>query len=98
MLEYVKTCSHPIIITDNHLSCDIPNQYPVVIVHHGCALTTAERSPHWKEPWKSLCVKGQKKMLFYRQPSNTYMLSTSLACSHDFTNYFGKTYTKNMNY
>ena len=98
MLEYVKTCSHPIIITDNHLSCDIPNQYPVVIVHHGCALTTAERSPHWKEPWKSLCVNGQNKMLQYRQPHNTYMVSISTACSHDFTKYFGQQYTQFKRY
>jgi len=98
MLEYIQTCSYPIVFTDNHLSCDIPINIPTLVFHHGCALTTAERSPTWKEPWKTLCTEGQKKMLFYRQPSNTYMLSTSLACSHDFTNYFGKTYTQFKKY
>jgi hypothetical protein len=98
MLDFLKTCSHPIVITDNHLSCDIPTQYPVVIVHHGCAKTTALRSPHWKEPWKSLCVNGQNKMLKYRNPSNTYIVSISTACSHDFTQYFGDVYTRFTRY
>ena len=37
MLEYLKKCKNPVIITDNHLSCDIPNNYNVILVHHGVA-------------------------------------------------------------
>ena len=42
MLEYLKKCKNPVIITDNHLSCDIPNNYNVILVHHGVAKTQKE--------------------------------------------------------
>ena len=63
LLKFLKIAKNPIIITDNHLACDIPNKYNCILVHHGCAMTTAERNPDWEEPWKSLCTNGQNKML-----------------------------------
>ena len=94
MLHFLKICKNPIIITDNHLSCDIPNQYNVLLVHHGCARTTSSRNKDWPEPWKSLCTKGQDKMLTYRNPSTTKIISISQACTHDFTFYYKNNYTK----
>ena len=50
MLQFLEKCDKPIVITDNHLSIDIPNKYPLILVHHGCAKTTADRNPTWGEP------------------------------------------------
>ncbi len=94
MLEYLKQCKHPLVITDNHLSCDIPNKYEILLVHHGCAMTTATRNPDWGEPWKSLCTNGQNKMLDYRDVKNTTIISISQSCTDDFTKWYGVKYLK----
>jgi glycosyltransferase involved in cell wall biosynthesis len=94
MLQYLKTCKEPIIITDNHLSCDIPNEYPVLLVHHGCALTTSERNPDWEPFWRDLCCNGQKQMLSYRNPQNTWIISISNACAVDFNRFYPDLYPK----
>ena len=94
LINYLKNNPDTIVVTDNHLACDIPNEYKVFLIHHGCALTTAERNPDWQEPWKSLCTIGQKKMLNYRDPNNTIIISCSKSCIEDFKKYFGKTYTR----
>lgn len=82
-----------LVITDNHLACDIPNEYPCILVHHGSALTHAEREPTWGEPWKSLCCNGQQKMLQWRNPANTKIISISQFCYDEFYKYFGNLYT-----
>jgi glycosyltransferase involved in cell wall biosynthesis len=92
LLEIYK--NNCIIITDNHLSCDIPNVYNIFLVHHGCAKTTALRNPDWPEPYRSLCVNGQNKMLKYRDPNTTKIISISSACSDDFINYYQEDYNK----
>jgi glycosyltransferase involved in cell wall biosynthesis len=97
MLDFLKTCKNPIIITDNHLACDIPNEYPVLLVHHGSALTHAEREPEWDLYWKNLCCDGQKRMLYCRKPSNTWILSCSQFCTDEFTKYFNKDYEQFKN-
>lgn len=96
LLSYINNYKKEdvIIITDNHLSCDIPNEYNVILVHHGCALTTAERNPDWDPYWKNLCTEGQKQMLSYRNPATTIIMSISESCTYDFTKYFGDEYTK----
>tara|TARA_B110001454_G_C12612978_1_gene389508 strand:- start:139 stop:951 length:813 start_codon:yes stop_codon:yes gene_type:complete len=94
MLTFLKTCKNPIIITDNHLACDIPNNYKLFLVHHGCAKTTALRNPNWGEPWKSLCTNGQNKMLMYRDPQTTTIISISQACTDDFVKYYSTNYNK----
>ena len=94
MLRYLRKCKNPLIITDNHLSIDIPNTYNILLVHHGCAKTTSIRNPDWGEPWKSLCTNGQDKMLKYRDPEKTKIVSISGACTEDFENFYGKEYTK----
>ena len=94
LLKYLEKCTNPLIITDNHLSCDIPNKYKIFLVHHGCARTTADRNPDWGEPWRSLCVNGQNKMLEYRDVKTTKIISISKACSDDFAKFYGEKYTK----
>ena len=89
-----KNRENIVVITDNHLSCDIPNQFKTLLVHHGVAKTTALRNPDWEEPWKSLCCKGQDIMLKYRHPMTTKIVSISQACTDDFINYYGDNYTK----
>ena len=92
--QYLKQCKNPLVITDNHLACDIPNEYEVLLVHHGCAKTTAERNPDWGEPWRSLCTQGQDRMLKCRNPGNTTIISISQACTDDFTKYYGDAYVR----
>ena len=85
MLEYVKSCKNPLIITDNHLSCDIPNNYNILLVHHGVAKTHADREPDWNEYWKNLCCSGQEKMLQYRDQKRQ-ILSISQFCTDSLEN------------
>ena len=92
--KYLRRFKNPLVITDNHLSCDVPNNYDIFLVHHGCALTHAEREPTWGEPWKSLCSNGQRKMLDFRDHKNTIIISTSSFCSEEFDTYFGEKYRK----
>ena len=94
MLKFIKTLSNYIIVTDNHLACDIPNNIPCIIVHHGCAKTTSERDPAWNGKLRNLCVNGQEHMLKYRSPTNTLILSCSQNCIDDFTKYYPSLYSK----
>lgn len=94
LLEYLKNCNNPLVITDNHLSIDIPNTYDVLLVHHGCAMTTSIRNPEWEEPWKSLCTTGQNKMLDFRDVKKTKIISISQSCTDDFIHYYGEKYNK----
>jgi hypothetical protein len=94
MLAYASSCSSPIIITDNHLSCDIPNDFEVIIVHHGVAHTHAEREPQWDPYWKNLCCSGQQRMLFHRDPEKTKVISISKFCTDEFTRFYRQYYTK----
>ena len=94
MLEYLKKYKNPLVFTDNQLACDVPNNYKLFIVHHGCAKTTLSRNPDWGEPWRSLCTKGQDKMLDHRDPKNTKIISISQACTDDFIKYYEDKYTK----
>jgi len=97
MLEYLYSVKNPIVITDNHLVCDIPNKYKTYLVHHGVAQTHAEREPGWNAYWKNLCCKGQEKMLYYRKPETTSIISISQFCTDEFTHYYKDTYTKFKN-
>jgi hypothetical protein len=88
MLEKIEKVKNPIIITDNHLACDIPNKYPVLLVHHGCGRTHAEREPLWDKYWKELCCNGQDKMLKYRNKENTWIISCSEFCTEEFGRHY----------
>jgi len=97
MIEFLKKCPNPIVITDNHLSCDIPNEYPILLVHHGCAQTHADREPDWDKYWRDLCCNGQNQMLTYRNPSNTWIISISQFCTDEFNKYYSNEYRKFKN-
>lgn len=83
-----------IVITDNHLACDVPNYVNTYLVHHGVAETHAEREPGWNEYWKNLCCEGQKKMLYYRDPKTTKIISIAEFCTDEFKRIYGSVYTK----
>lgn len=83
-----------IVITDNHLACDVPNDVNTILVHHGVAEVHAEREPSWNEYWKNLCCEGQKKMLYYRDPNTTKIISISQFCTDEFKRIYDKEYTK----
>ena len=83
-----------LVITDNHLSCDVPNHIKTLLVHHGVAETHAEREPGWNRYWKELCCNGQKKMLFYRDPKTTKIVSISQFCRDEFERIYKNNYTK----
>ena len=91
MLSFLKSCKNPIVITDNHLACDIPNNYKLFIVHHGCAKTSGLRNPNLR--YETLEY-GQEKMLTYRDPQTTTIISISQACTDDFIKYYGANYNK----
>ena len=95
LLEFLKNSVNkglnPLVITDNHLACDIPNEYEIFLVHHGCAKTTATRNPGWPHQW---IAEAQDRMLDHRDPASTTIISISKACTEDFTQYYKEKYTK----
>ena len=98
LLQFLeKHKGNVIVITDNHLACDIPNDIPVFLVHHGVAQTHAARESEWNKYWRDICCNGQKKMLYHRDPSNTEIISISQFCTDEFTRYYGETYTRFKN-
>ncbi len=55
--------SDDLVITDNHLSCEIPPEVRTVVVHHGCAKTHYDRDPAWRSERTAHIVKLQREML-----------------------------------
>ena len=94
MLKFLETCENPLVITDNHLSCDIPNKYNTFVVHHGVALTHAIREPTWDPYWKELCCNGQDKMFYHRFPESTKFISISKFCSDEFLKHYRDDYER----
>jgi hypothetical protein len=71
-----------IVITDNHLSIDIPNKYNLILVHHGNAIVHKKRDYTWNA---DDLVNGQLKMLEYRDPKKTKIISCSTDCLDSFS-------------
>ena len=88
--ECKQTKQRLIVITDNHLSLDIPNKYNIILVHHGNAYIHKERDHTWADDIANLCIEGQKTMFDYRDPKTTKIISCSTDCLHS----FGKRYPK----
>ena len=92
---FLKQCKvPPIVITDNHLSCDVPNEFKTVVINHGCAKKTAALVKEWDPYWKNLCVEGQHSMLEHRHPESTVMVPTCDSIQRDFTQIYHTDYTK----
>jgi hypothetical protein len=92
MINYIKNNNNPcVVITDNHLACDVPTETPTILVHHGCAETHQERDPTWNN---TLCINGQRNMFNIRNPENTFIISCSQFCTDEFTKHFGEKYKK----
>jgi hypothetical protein len=80
-----------IVITDNHLACDIPNDYFVILFHHGVVKNTIERTPGLeRDVFYRQILEGQEKMFRFRDPSKTLILSCSKYCI-DFFGMFDET-------
>jgi glycosyltransferase involved in cell wall biosynthesis len=94
LLKFLKENPESLVITDNHLACDIPNKYKVLLVHHGTAITHKEREPSWGGRLANLCINGQKKMLNFRNPENTKIISISQFCTDEFIRLFPKRYNE----
>lgn len=94
---YYKDRNEYIIITDNHLSSQIPADIPLIVVHHGVARTHLEREPDWEIEWKNKCVYGQDLMFLLRKPSNTIFISPTLFCRNQFRKIYGKQYEEYKN-
>ena len=53
-----------VVVTDNHLSCDVPERVETVVVHHGCAATHFSRDPQWRTNGSRKAADKQVKMFF----------------------------------
>lgn len=51
-----------VVITDNHLSLDVPPESCTVVVHHGCAQTHYERDLAWRNDGTRRLVEAQRTM------------------------------------
>lgn len=91
LLSYYKK-NKGIIITDNHLSAQIPEHIPLIVVHHGVARTHLEREKNWDKKWRNLCVTGQDLMFHLRKPKNTLFVSPTIFCKNEFRKIYGNQY------
>ena len=97
-LSFISQCQKPpIIFTDNHLACDIPNEFNTIVVNHGCAQRTNENLENWDSYWKDLCLNGQMKMLEHRKVETTIMLPVCTSIREDFRRYHNLEYDKFKN-
>lgn len=98
LLNYIAINNHKtnlIILVDNHLACDIPNELPVIVFHHGCCRRTLENTPELKkDQYYSMLLNMQDNITKYRKPHNTLMLSCSQCCIDDFSHYYNESYRK----
>jgi glycosyltransferase involved in cell wall biosynthesis len=100
MLKFVKNETEEkgkkvVVITDNHLACDIPNDYFVILVHHGVVKNTIGRTPGLdRDPMYQRILDGQTKMFKVRDASKTLILSCSQDCIDSFAENEGSDYLK----
>lgn len=83
-----------LVITDNQHACDVPQNIPCIIFHHGVARTHAERDPSWNKQVRDICVNGQDQMFEHRLPHNTIFISISKFCSDEFQRHYKTQYEK----
>jgi hypothetical protein len=93
LLRTIDRNQKTVVITDNHLSIDVPLDIPTVIVHHGVAKANIERNPELKRSrvYQNISS-GQEQMLKIRRPENTLIMSCSQYCMDLFQQYYGAIY------
>jgi len=91
MIDFCRENPDTIVVTDNHLSLDVPASTRCIIVHHGIAKLHGERDPAWQRSNAEL-IAGQRRMLETRQPHNTVIVSCSEFCTREFGRLYGTLY------
>ena len=71
MRDDVTFLPRDVVITDNHLSNDIPNNVPTIVVHHGCAQTHYDRDVSWRNERTLAWCEQQRKM--FTIPNRLYV-------------------------
>lgn len=89
----VKHKKRVIVVTDNHLACDIPNDIPVIVVHHGTAQEHGLRNPQFAAEYRDMIMK-QSLVWKTRLPQNTWIVSMSPWCLNMFRKHNGELYDK----
>lgn len=60
-----------LVITDNHLSLDVPDEVRTVVVHHGSAKAHFERDEAWRNSYTAEMVIKQREM--YARPNRSFV-------------------------
>ena len=87
LLTFLYKNKDAIVITDNQLSLEIPNDIKTIVVHHGCAKHNylINKQGYF---WFRKFVKPQEKMFYYRKKSTTIFLSIAEFTSQIFKQYY----------
>jgi hypothetical protein len=62
---------HDVVVTDNHLSLDVPETSPCIVVHHGCALYHYAVDPEWRTLATEKMANDQRAM--FRRTNRLYV-------------------------
>ena len=73
LLYYLYQNNDAIVITDNQLSLEVPNDIKTLVVHHGCAKYNYLMNNH-DYSWFRKFVIPQSKMFYYRQKNTTFLI------------------------
>lgn len=91
MIDFCRRNPDTVVVTDNHLSLDVPATTRCIIVHHGIAKLHGERDPAWQRSNVEL-IAGQQRMLESRRPHNTVIVSCSEFCTREFDRLYSTLY------
>ena len=94
LLNYLYQNNDAIVLTDNHLSLEIPNDIKTIVVHHGCAKYNYLMNKH-DFSWFIKYVQPQSKMFYYRSKESTIFLSISEFTSKIFQQFYPIPYKRN---
>lgn len=77
-----------LVITDNHLSLDVPAAVKTIVVHQGSAKAHYDRDPQWRTPATAAMVEAQR-LMFLNQ--NRLYVAPSLWVKKQFEDHHAKT-------
>ena len=87
LLKYLYKNKDALVITDNQLSLEIPNDIKTIVVHHGCAKHNYLMNMQ-DYAWFRKYVKPQSKLFSYRKINTTIFLSIAEFTSQIFRDYY----------